>query len=97
MAPTTPASDDFDEGAVHVRVICACIDTAMRAAFQWMNTHTPRDSTFLSWVDHGHAIAGSTGASRHYCPALHLLNSMEFHSMEHLCFQRRYIYIRLLR
>lgn len=29
-----------------------------------MNTHTARDATLLSWVDHGHAITETTGQRR---------------------------------
>ena len=66
--PTVPAAADFDEGAAvfHVAqgVLAICSHAAVRAAFHWVNTHTARDATLLSWVDHGHAITETTGELR---------------------------------
>ena len=45
-------------------VLAICSHAAVRAAFHWVNTHTARDATLLSWVDHGHAITETTGELR---------------------------------
>lgn len=66
--PTVPAAADFDEGAAVfdlARDISAvCSHAAVWAAFHWVNAHTARDATLLSWVDHGHAITETTGERR---------------------------------